>query len=77
MTDGATKIPLLGDIPGLGELFRTNTKRNERTELIVLITPHVVSGAGDAELVTRELREKMRGVGIAIEAANGRSLSGQ
>lgn len=77
VTDGATKIPLLGDIPGLGELFRTNTKRNERTELIVLITPHVVSGAGDAELVTRELREKMRGVGIAIEAANGRSLSGQ
>lgn len=77
VTDGATKVPLLGDIPGLGELFRTNTKRNERTELVVLITPRVVSGAGDAELVTRELREKMRGVGVAIEAANGRALSGQ
>ena len=77
VTDGATKIPLLGDIPGLGELFRTNTKRNERTELVVLITPRVVGSASDAELVTRELREKMRGVGVAIEAANSRSLSGQ
>ena len=77
VTDGATKIPLLGDIPGLGELFRTNTKRNERTELVVLITPRVVSGTGDAEMVTRELREKMRGVGVAIEAANGRALTGQ
>ena len=77
VTDGATKIPLLGDIPLLGELFRTNTKRNERTELVVLITPRVVSSASDAELVTRELREKMRGVGVAIDAANDRALSGQ
>ena len=77
VTDGATKIPLLGDIPLVGELFRTNTKRNERTELVVLITPRVVGSASDAELVTRELREKMRGVGVAIEAANSRSLSGQ
>lgn len=77
VTDGATKIPLLGDIPLVGELFRSNTKRNERTELVVLITPRVIGGAGDAELVTRELREKMRGVGVAIEAANSRALSGQ
>ena len=77
VTDGATKIPLLGDIPMVGELFRTNTKRNERTELVVLITPRVVGSASDAEIVTRELREKMRGVGIAIDAANARSLSGQ
>jgi len=77
VTDGATKIPLLGDIPLVGELFRTNTKRNERTELVVLITPRVVGNASDAEIVTRELREKMRGVGIAIDAANARSLSGQ
>ncbi len=77
VTDSATKIPLLGDIPLLGELFRSNTKRNERTELVVLITPRVVGSASDAEIVTRELREKMRGVGIAIDAANARSLSGQ
>jgi len=42
----------------VGELFRTNTKRNERTELVVLITPRVVGSASDAEIVTRELREK-------------------
>ncbi len=77
VTDGATKVPLLGDLPLLGELFRTTTKRNERTELVVLITPRVVGSASDAELVTRELREKMRGVGVAIDAANSRALSGE
>lgn len=72
VTESATKIPLLGDIPGLGALFRTTTTRNDRTELVVLITPRVVGGAEDAQRVTQELRDKMRGVGIAMEAAAGR-----
>jgi general secretion pathway protein D len=74
VTEGATKIPLLGDIPGIGELFRSSTKKNERTELIVLITPRVVGGAEDASRVTQELRDKMRSVGIAIEAAATRGI---
>jgi len=36
------KVPLLGDIPFLGALFRNNTKTNNRSELIVFITPRVV-----------------------------------
>lgn len=74
VTEGATKIPLLGDIPGLGELFRSTTKKNERTELVVLITPRVVGGAEDAAKVTNELRDKMRAVSIAIEDANNRGI---
>jgi general secretion pathway protein D len=75
VTDGKTKIPLLGDIPGIGELFTSTSKRNDRTELVVLITPHVVSTAQDAVTVTNELRDKMKAVGAAIDAAGRRSLS--
>ncbi|HEU0204746.1 MAG TPA: type IV pilus secretin PilQ, partial [Burkholderiaceae bacterium] len=38
-----TKIPLLGDIPVLGYLFRNKARISDRTELIIFITPRVVS----------------------------------
>ncbi|HEX7119423.1 MAG TPA: type II and III secretion system protein family protein [Longimicrobiales bacterium] len=40
--DNLSKIPILGDIPILGALFRSKDLRQERTELLVLVTPHLV-----------------------------------
>jgi pilus assembly protein CpaC len=40
--DDQSKVPLLGDVPVLGALFRSKAERKERTELIVLITPRLV-----------------------------------
>lgn len=40
---GRDSIPLLGDIPWLGQLFRHDGKENERRELVVFITPGLVS----------------------------------
>ncbi|MCX7275669.1 MAG: type IV pilus secretin PilQ, partial [Burkholderiales bacterium] len=37
------KVPLLGDIPVLGYVFKNNLRRNDRTELLVFLTPRVVS----------------------------------
>jgi type IV pilus assembly protein PilQ len=37
-----TKVPLLGDIPVLGTLFRSTTRQNQRQEVIVLLTPHIM-----------------------------------
>ncbi|MBC7625341.1 MAG: type IV pilus secretin PilQ [Aeromicrobium sp.] len=37
-----TKVPLLGDIPILGHLFKTTTKRDEKTELLIFITPRII-----------------------------------
>ena len=37
------KVPLLGNIPILGELFKYHNKSHQRTEIVVLITPRVVS----------------------------------
>jgi len=41
--DNVTKIPLLGDIPLLGNLFKTKTRSSSKNELLVFITPKVVS----------------------------------
>ncbi|WP_028116228.1 type IV pilus secretin PilQ [Ferrimonas senticii] len=37
-----TKVPLLGDIPYLGVLFRTTADRNEKSELMIFVTPKIV-----------------------------------
>jgi pilus assembly protein CpaC len=42
MTDNATKIPILGDIPILGQFFRSKDARQRRTELLVLVSPKLV-----------------------------------
>jgi type IV pilus assembly protein PilQ len=38
-----TKIPLLGDVPVVGNLFRTTTRSANKTELLVFITPKVIT----------------------------------
>jgi pilus assembly protein CpaC len=45
MVDDTDKIPLLGDLPILGFFFRSNQKRQERTELLVLVTPHILDSS--------------------------------
>jgi general secretion pathway protein D len=55
-------VPLLKDIPGLGKLFSTTTDVSKRTELIVLITPRVISNGDDTDAITQEYREKMIGL---------------
>ena len=39
-----SKIPLLGNIPILGEFFKYSSKRRDKRELIILVTPYIVSG---------------------------------
>jgi type IV pilus assembly protein PilQ len=41
-----TKVPLLGDIPVLGNLFKTRTRSSNKQEMLVFITPKVVSERG-------------------------------
>ena len=44
-----SKVPLLGDVPYLGALFRDTQTTHERLERLILITPRLKSLAGDAE----------------------------
>jgi type IV pilus assembly protein PilQ len=41
--EDVTKVPLLGDIPYLGNLFKTKTKTSSKTEMLIFLTPKVVS----------------------------------
>ncbi len=45
------QVPLLGDIPVLGRLFRYDSTANLRTELLIIMTPHIVKNEEDAERV--------------------------
>lgn len=52
-------VPLLKDIPGIGQLFRTNTDNNRKTELLILITPYIVADDHDAQAVTDAFRNQL------------------
>lgn len=45
-----TKVPILGDIPILGALFRSRTNRNERSEVIILLTPKIIEDTATSTL---------------------------
>jgi type II secretory pathway component GspD/PulD (secretin) len=47
-TKTINKIPILGDLPLVGQLFTNNNIDNERNELIIVVTPHIVRGPNDA-----------------------------
>ena len=50
--DTEKKVPLLGDIPFLGSLFRSESHTKQRTELLIIMTPHVLQGVKDADSLT-------------------------
>ncbi|MEK6733158.1 MAG: secretin N-terminal domain-containing protein [Candidatus Omnitrophota bacterium] len=43
------KVPFLGDIPLVGKLFSSNGKSKEKTELVILLTPHIIDGDKTSE----------------------------
>ena len=45
LSEGESKVPLLGDIPILGWLFKTNAKSDNREELLIFITPKIMQDA--------------------------------
>jgi general secretion pathway protein D len=60
-------IPLLDQLPGLGDAFSHQDKKNTRTELIIFIRPQIIRDGTDAHFVAEELRSKLRGnIGASI-----------
>jgi general secretion pathway protein D len=53
------KVPLLGDLPVLGFLFRNSTTVTEKTNLLLILTPYVIQSQEDLRKVfTRKMRER-------------------
>ena len=56
---GNAGIPLLKDIPLLGNLFSNQTRNGTRRELIVLITPYLINDSHEAETLTEAFRRTL------------------
>jgi len=60
-------IPLLSRIPLLGALFGSQQYVTGKTELILLMTPHIITDQLQSDTVTREFKEKVEGIRKELE----------
>jgi len=58
-TEVLHKVPLLGDIPILGLLFRRREVTSERRNLLIFITPHIIREKARIEEITRQRQESL------------------
>jgi general secretion pathway protein D len=56
--ESESKIPLLGDIPYLGNAFKRKIKSNQKTELMIFLTPVVIAAPGQLAGITAEERDR-------------------
>jgi general secretion pathway protein D len=60
VTNSTEKVPVLGDIPLIGGLFRFETRRQQKTNLMVFLRPFIVRDDADMRGVTSDRYERMR-----------------
>ena len=58
-TDTTSGVPVLKDLPYVGKLFGSESTRLKKTELMIFITPHVISNSDDSEFVTRQFKKRL------------------
>lgn len=59
-------VPLLKDIPSIGQLFRSNSDLNERTELVILITPRILRNDQESLEATAALKQSFENLKRAL-----------
>ena len=59
-SDGQSKVPILGEIPVIGYFFRSSTSSQERRNLVLMITPHVIEGPEDFQAIFKRKLEEHR-----------------
>ncbi|CAB3790018.1 type II secretion system secretin GspD [Paraburkholderia fynbosensis] len=65
-----SKVPLLGDIPWLGQLFRSEQKTREKTNLMVFLRPVIINDRDTAQAVTSNRYDYIQGVQGAYKSDN-------
>jgi general secretion pathway protein D len=65
--DSNQGVPLLGRIPFIGFLFGKNKRTDERRELILLLTPHIITDEIQSKTVTEEFKDKIEGLKKTFE----------
>lgn len=74
--ESITKVPVLGDIPLLGWLFKKKTSSEHKTNLLVFITPHIIKDSDDLSEVTdkaqKAMNEFQKEQGMSLQSTNKR-----
>jgi general secretion pathway protein D len=55
-----SKVPILGDIPLLGMLFKTTSKDDKKTELIIFLKPTIITNIDQAAKITNDLKRELK-----------------
>ncbi len=58
IVENISKVPLLGDIPFLGQLFRRTTRNKQKTHLLIFVTPHIVTDMAEADALRKSMQER-------------------
>lgn len=70
ITESVRKIPLIGDIPLLGALFRQTIQKKSKSELVILLTPYVLNDRS-IEDIRKEHEDRLKRVGRTFETVPG------
>lgn len=62
-TNGNTGVPLLKDIPLIGNLFSSHTKNKQRDELLIMIVPYIIDSDAQAKAVTQAVIDSTPSIG--------------
>jgi general secretion pathway protein D len=59
--ESVSKVPILGDIPILGHLFRDSTRRKTKTNLLLFLTPYIIRDTSDfRRIFERKMKERQQ-----------------
>ena len=73
LQDTVNKVPILGDIPILGWLFKSTSKQKVKTNLMVFLTPHIINRAEDLTNLTEERKKMMEELQNKEKNPNGKT----
>ena len=60
VVSSVNKVPVLGDIPILGWLFKNKSKQRTKTSLVMFITPHIIRYPEDLERISIQKNEERK-----------------
>jgi general secretion pathway protein D len=58
-TNNQSKVPVLGDVPLLGWLFRNSSEKNQKTNLYIFLTPRVIKSPAEADEIFKDKKEQI------------------
>ncbi|MCK9372354.1 MAG: hypothetical protein M0P91_04095 [Sulfuricurvum sp.] len=57
MDETNTKVPFLGDLPGIGDLFKSKVASRDKINLVIMLTPYIIEKSGDLNSLRAQLTE--------------------